>query len=474
VLLGATVLATAVAAPPAPAQEAPAPEAAVPEIALRRTVLPVADTSVRQAAPTQSSGASPLLRVNGRPTEITYLRFQIPDLRGGHLRSADLRLHVADVNAAGGASGGTVVASSNTTWPELTTNWTNRPPLDGATAGNIGRVERNRWASRSVTNLLRSGQAVTLAIRVAGTDPVVYDARGTGAGPRLVLAIEAPPNGIVVDAVGDMVCNQTQRDNATPLSCHDYEVSDLTVENPNVDAFLALGDLQYNVGSLEDFQTQYDPTFGRVKGITHPVIGNHKYQTPNGDGYWDYFGAQAGPRYRGWYSFDLGPRWHVVALNSNCGEVACGNRSAQVRWLRADLNANHRPCVAAIFHHPRWSSAAKGGNNPSTARFIEVLYQHRADLVLSGHAHLYERFDPQRPDGLAAANGIRQFVVGTGGRSVEDDHGFQRPLQRNSRFRLAHTFGLLRMSLTANGYWWSFVDETGRVRDSGADGCNPG
>jgi hypothetical protein len=209
-----------------------------------------------------------------------------------------------------------------------------------------------------------------------------------------------------------------------------------------------------------------------VKPITYPVIGNHKYLTPDGEGYWDYWGAQAGERYKGWYSFDLGTRWHVVALNSNCGEVSCANNSPQLNWLRADLRANDRPCVAAVIHHPRWSSGEAPGDNPVVDPFVRVLQTHRAELMLSGHSHNYERFARQRPDGTPAANGIRQFVVGTGGRSVDAATGFERPFSRNSQFRLAGVFGLLRLSLTDTGFWWSFVDENGRVRDSGTDPCH--
>jgi hypothetical protein len=478
-LLGAVVLATAAAPRPAPAQEATAAtapaEAALPEIAVTRIVVPEADTFVRQVAPTQVSGAGTVLRVGGSPTELTYLRFRLPDFNGGRLRSANLRLHVADLPGAGAASGGTPVVSSNTSWTEDTTNWSNRPALDGASGGNLGRVERGRWVSRGVTNLLRSGQAITLAIRVAGTDPVTYDARGSGLGPRLVLDIDAPPNGVIVDAVGDMSCSRYQQNLGQPLSCHQMQVSDLVVNDPDVEALLALGDLQYNSGALEEFYAQYEPSYGRVRDITYPTIGNHKYQTEDGDGYWDYWGAQAGVRHQGWRSFDLGRRWHLIALNSNCVQVSCGRNGAQGRWLRADLRANTRPCVAAYMHHPRWSSAILGGGNYApVGPLIDILSNNRVEMVLSGHAHMYERFAPQRSDTTPAADGIRHFIVGTGGRNVDSDHDFQRPFQRNSQFRLAHTFGLLRMSLTDTGYWWSYVDETGRVRDSGADGCNPG
>jgi hypothetical protein len=448
---------------------AAAPAVPPPEVFVSRTVHAQADTYVSEAAPAQTAGVAPRLVVDGAPRRIAFLRFAVPDF-DGRVRSATLRLHVADVPGAGSRTGGTVLASSDTSWDASLVDWTTRPALDGALAGSLGAVRRNQWVERDVTALVRAGRPLTLGVRSAGADDVAYDAGGSGRGPRLVLDLDAPPNGVIVDAVGDLVCGAAQV--VTPQTCHEMAVSDLIVDDPDVEAFFALGDLQYNAGSLADFQTYYEPTYGRVKPITRPVIGNHKYQTPNGDGYWDYFGAQAGTRYQGWYSFDLGNRWHVVALNSNCGQVSCANGSPQLQWLRGDLQANNRPCVAAVFHHPRWSSGKAPGDNPSVDPFVRVLQRHRAELILSGHSHNYERFARQRPDGRPAHDGIRQFVVGTGGRSVDQDNGFARPYSRNSQFRLAHVFGLLRLSLTDNAFWWSFVDENGRVRDSGTDRCH--
>lgn len=438
-----------------------------PEVAVTRRVGVAADTYVSETQPSRNFGAAPRLVVSG--SRIALLRFGVPAFEG-RLVSATLRLHVADRPGAGNAAGGTVVGTTDASWDEALVDWSTRPALDGAVAGPIGAAPRNTWVTRDVTRLVQSGQPLGLGIRTTSAGDVAYDARGSGHGPRLVLRLDAPPDGIVVDAVGDMVCGAGQV--YGPQTCHDEEVSDLIVDNPDVEAFLALGDLQYNTGSLADFNTYYEPTYGRVKGITYPVIGNHKYQTPNGDGYWDYWGSQAGTRYEGWYSFDLGDQWHLVALNSNCSEVSCGPNSAQLQWLRADLQANDRPCVAAFIHHPRWSSGKAPGDNAFVDPFVRVLQQHRAELLLSGHSHNYERFARQRADGTPAANGIRQFVVGTGGRSVDEENGFERPFSRNSQFRLAHVFGLLRLSLTDTGFWWSFVDEEGRVRDSGTDPCH--
>ena len=174
------------------------------------------------------------------------------------------------------------------------------------------------------------------------------------------------------------------------------------------DAVLTLGDQQYEDGHARASSPgSYDPTWGRLRQITHPAAGNHEYGTADADGYFDYFGEAAGPRGKGWYSVDLGG-WHVVALNSNCEDVGgCGPGSEQLDWLRKDLATHTDQCVLAFWHHPRWSNA-KHGDDDEVAPFVEALYEANADVVLTGHDHAYQRFVPREPDGQAdQARGVR-------------------------------------------------------------------
>ncbi len=160
-----------------------------------------------------------------------------------------------------------------------------------------------------------------------------------------------------------------------------------------------LGDHVYNNGTAAQFRNCYGPTWGRFKGRTRPALGNHEYRTPGAAGYFTYFNdGRAGQRGKGWYSYNLGS-WHVIVLNSNCTQVACGKGSEQERWLRADLAAHANKCTLAYWHHPRFSSDNRHGNWPAVGPFWDALYEHGADLVLAGHAHVYERFAPQTPGG---------------------------------------------------------------------------
>ena len=226
------------------------------------------------------------------------------------------------------------------------------------------------------------------------------------------------------------------------------------------------GDNVYEKGRESEFLNCYEPSWGRHKERTYPSPGNHDYKSSGAAPYFNYFGDKAGPSGRGYYSYDLGA-WHIVSLNSN---IAAKKGSEQERWLREDLAANPAQCTLAYWHHPVFSSGQHG--NDSRMRDIwRVLYEFGADVVLNGHDHDYERFAPQTPDGEPdAATGIREFVVGTGGRGLR---GFKNP-RPNSEVRDSVTDGVLKLSLHEMAYSWEFVPVAGQTfRDVGTSLCVP-
>jgi hypothetical protein len=299
------------------------------------------------------------------------------------------------------------------------------------------------------------------------------------AGAFVVAALfTAPPSAArphLIATAGDIACDSRalafNGGLGTASRCRQRATSDLLVGR-GYDAVLALGDNQYRNGDLEQFRASYEPSWGRVRAITRPVVGNHEYNVPAARGYFDYFngiGVEDGPagdRDRGYYSFDLG-RWHLVALNSNCREVACEAGSAQERWLRRDLRQSQSRCLLAYWHHPRFSSGDQG-SSARTADLWTALQRAGADLVLSGHDHHYERFAPRRAGGrLDRRRGIRQFVVGTGGKELLPLRG----RRRGSRVAIDREFGILRMRLGRSGYRWRFKSVSGPVLDRGSDRC---
>jgi chitodextrinase len=239
---------------------------------------------------------------------------------------------------------------------------------------------------------------------------------------------------------------------------------------------LPLGDTQYDTGKLTSFMSSYDPTWGRVKSISRPAVGNHEYKTTDAAGYFDYFNGTgnstgpAGERGKGYYSFDVGT-WHLIALNSSdmCTIVACGAGSPQETWLKADLAAHPNACTLAYWHHPFFNSGHDGNLGGMQAIFQD-LYNADADVILGGHAHDYERFAPQNPSGqLDNTRGIRQFVVGTGG-AFFTALGTTKP---NSQVRQDNTYGVLKLTLHPTSYDWQFVPEAGKTfTDSGSTACH--
>jgi hypothetical protein len=270
--------------------------------------------------------------------------------------------------------------------------------------------------------------------------------------------------GVTVMAAGDIACEPG--DTVTATRCHQRQTSNL-LDDPQVDAVLTLGDNQYEDGRYSEFtgRQTYADTWGRKKAITRPAPGNHEYHISGADGYFDYFGAAAGARGKGYYSFNLGS-WHLIALNS---EISASAGSAQEQWLRSDLGATAKKCILAYWHKPRFSSGGHGSTT-SVSALWQALYRAHADVVLTAHDHDYERFALQGPSGQANASGIREFVVGTGGASHSS---FSSKIEPNSQIRNASTYGVLKLSLHSGSYEWKFVPEAGGTfTDSGATQCH--
>ena len=268
----------------------------------------------------------------------------------------------------------------------------------------------------------------------------------------------------VLEAAGDIAsCDQTG-DSATAA---------LLGQNP-ADAVAVLGDNAYEQGSSSDYNNCYGPTWGTYKAKTHPALGNHEYATTNASGYFGYFGSAAGTSGQGWYSYDLGS-WHVVVLNTSeeCWPISCAKGSAQEQWLKADLQNHASQCTLAYWHHPLFTSdgLAAADSSPEVKPFWDDLYAAGADVVLNGHAHQYERFAPQSPEGISdPATGITEFVAGTGGYS---EHPLSATPANNSLVRNNDTFGVLRLVLRAGGYSWRFLPQAGKTfTDSGSASCH--
>jgi len=270
--------------------------------------------------------------------------------------------------------------------------------------------------------------------------------------------VDGPP---VIVAAGDIADCAREDDEATAG----------LVEGIDGATVLTLGDNAYPEGSAEDFEECYEPSWGQFKNRTKPVPGNHEYETGGSSAYFDYFGKAAGDPGEGYYSYDLGS-WHIVALNGNCGEgeIRCGPGSPQGLWLKEDLAAHSNACTLAYFHHPLFTSGSYRPGIERVERPGEVLYAAGVDVVLNGHDHNYQRFAPQDPEGRAdPEDGIRQFVVGTGGRSLYE---IPNPIA-NTEVYNDDAYGVLQLTLRPKSYEWEFVPVEGEIfSDSGVTRCH--
>jgi len=228
---------------------------------------------------------------------------------------------------------------------------------------------------------------------------------------------------------------------------------------------ITLGDNTYPVGKPEEFSNCYDPTWGRFKERTLPSPGNHDYAMPKAVGYYNYFGDIAGPDRRGYYSTNLGS-WHIISLNSNLNSQ---DMQKQLAWLQTEISHGKHACTLAFWHHPAYSSGGHGNNENMKAAW-KILAQARADIVLSGHDHDYERFAPMDENGdKDEKNGIRNFIVGTGGAKLT-------PMflpKSTTEIRDNSSNGVLKLTLHEKSYEWEFIPVSGAsFSDKGQSSCH--
>jgi hypothetical protein len=297
------------------------------------------------------------------------------------------------------------------------------------------------------------------------------------------------------------------------------------IEAMKPDLVAIVGDLQYQVGEYSDFEQSFDLTYGAFKFLHRPAPGNHEFYDEHsqtgvaGYGYFSYYNgfmidangnpitttiqdpcppAQASvcnypglttpvpqpvPRQdgqaghfgntgNGWYSYNLGS-WHLISLNIECGTQpdGCSDTgawfAAELDWLKKDLEKNHAPCTLAYWHQPTYSAANSLTTEGRTAQaFWQLLYDHRADLVLNGHDHLYARYRPLDPFGnYDPHRGIREFIVGTGGETLDavsttgtssNPGGDNQFNTNNLEAYTGNYWGVMALTLDPHGYKWDF------------------
>src|SRR5437867_2998196 len=306
----------------------------------------------------------------------------------------------------------------------------------------------------------------------AATPPPATPGPTATATPAPALPTTPPPSGgdPVIAAAGDIACPSSSPGST---SCRQQDTANL-INSLNPTAVLMLGDAQYDTSTAANLAAYYNPTWGQFLAKTWATAGGSHDFYGSGDWY-SYFGSRAGPAPYANYSFDLG-QWHIISMNSYCADAAhptggsCAAGSPGYNWLQDDLTTHGNQCTLVFWHQPRWSSGTTHGSDTGLADYLQLLYDHGEELLLTGHEHMYERFAPQNGSGgLDQAIGVRELVVGTGGRSV---YGAGTPIA-NSEVLNNSTFGALKLTLHANSYDWQFVPIAGQTfTDSGSGACH--
>jgi len=419
-----------------------------------QTFKATADAYVSAAQQSGTFGTESRLKVDASPVMRAYVRFTVQNVSGTVTR-ATLRLYARTSSNVGIE----VRSVTSLGWTETGITYANAPAPSATVTRTSGSFSADQWIALDVTPLVVGNGAVSFALTTTSSALSSFSSRENSTrAPQLVVETGGsspppPPTGgdPVIAGAGDIATSGGKQ-----MATADV----LSAINPT--GVFTTGDNAYPDGTLAQFNSYYEPSWGRFKSKTYPVPGNHDYHVSGASAYFSYFGSRAPATY---YAWNIGA-WRMYALNS---EIAHDAGSAQITWLKNDLANNPKACVGAYWHKPLFSSAIHG-NIAGGRPFWDALYAANADLIIVGHDHTYERFAPQTPSGQRdTSRGIREFVVGTGGAAA---YAFP-TIQPNSEVRSTGIWGVLKLTLHASSYDWRFEPIAGQtISESGSQACH--
>jgi hypothetical protein len=451
----------------------------------------MADSYIDSSNPGLNYGTKTTLRVDGSPFVNSYLRFNLTGLNGSVFQ-ARLRIFANSASSSGISAAGV----NDNNWDETGITYVNAPAM-GSIVGTSSAVAAGTWKEIDVTSLVSGNGLVSFGLITPGSTAISLASRESGVNaPQLVVTYfqgeqtpthtatytpqntptpaNTPTSGstttpgatpVVILAAGDI----TKCGGGTPSPTGGAMItSNMLLNDPGL--IFTLGDNSNDTGMTADYENCYGPTWGRLMSRTYPSMGNHdQIADSQGGPYFAYFTGMTGTF--GHYSMNLGT-WHIVVLNAECGvgNQGCGAGSPQEVWLKQDLAANNaQKCILAIWHQPLFTSGTQN-ETPGMQTFWNDLYAAGADIILNGHNHNYERFAPQDPYRNPDTNGIREFVVGTGGASLDTS---ALPLAPNEEVRSAAAYGYIKLTLKVDSYDWQFIAQPGKsFNDYGSGVCH--
>ncbi len=449
------------------------------------TIAAIADSYVDQGSSSSNFGQATSLKTDQGPDQQLLIRFSI-DKYPDAFQSATLRIYVSNKS-----SNGPKLYLTNNDWSENSVNWNNRPQPMGDLITDLKTVSTG-WLEIDVSKVITKAGEYSFIMIPTSSDGTDFTSRESANKPELLMVTSGTSVPPTSSADGSVDPDPAMPPSDAPDTTGNHSgdpilvgAGDIATDNMKSEQtakildklfsttsngfIFTAGDNSNEDGTPEQFATQFNPTWGRHKIRLRPSPGNHDYHTSGASGYFGYFGAAAGPKGKGYYSYNLGA-WHIISLNGNCSEIGgCGRGSPQEQWLRADLAQNTSACTLAYWHQPRFSSGSHSGTT-SVQGLWQALYDYGAEVVLGGHNHLYERFKPQTPTGeVDLTKGIRQFVVGTGGAGVRGEGATADNLEAHE----SNTLGVLKLTLHQNSYDWEFIPVDGKsYTDSGHTSCH--
>lgn len=235
------------------------------------------------------------------------------------------------------------------------------------------------------------------------------------------------------------------------------DVSNL-IKSWNPDFIVTVGDNNYpdgaaatidvNIGQyFHEYIYEYKGIYGAGSPTMRffPSLGNHDWSANGSEPYLDYFGRRNVWNY---YNFVKGPV-HFFMLDSDRNEPDGVNPDSQQGiWLRKGLAASTSIYNVVVLHHAPYSS----GRHGSTEYMRWPFKEWGADVVLTGHDHVYERL---------YVDGLPYFVNGIGGGEI---YNFQNILPQ-SQARFNQDYGAMRVEASSQYMRFRMFSRAGNLID---------
>jgi hypothetical protein len=187
------------------------------------TIQPIADAYVMSDNPTSNYGLDQDLQVEGSPTKISYMKFDVSGL-SGTVQSAVIRL----LNLNPSVSGGAISSLSNIDWTENVINFTNRPDIDGLlNLDSIGAVSSGDIVELDVTSSVTGNGIISYAIESNSGDGSSFRSREYVSNPPEMTIITVDPT----NTPPQIDSGPT----AAPNPVYEHETAQLSVQASDID-----------------------------------------------------------------------------------------------------------------------------------------------------------------------------------------------------------------------------------------------